>query len=226
MIYFFIFVAELLLLFLSSRLVTKSLFAFFYRLTRQEHLTVYITAILFFPGVVIHELAHALTAGVLMVPVGDIEFLPKLSHDGLKLGSVQFARTDPIRRALIGLAPILLGGALLLLVLWYYFSNIFSVADSQWWQHVLVGYILFELGNTMFSSKKDMEGFIPLAIVVVLLLGTLYFLGINWIEQAARFLNASQVNAFFEQITLLLLVPLGINAFFISLRVVPRIFNK
>lgn len=217
MIYFLIFVAELLLLFLSSRLVTKSLFAFFYRFTRSEHLTVYITAILFFPGVVIHELAHALIAGVLMVQVGEIEFFPKLSHDGLKLGSVQFARTDPIRRALIGLAPILLGGALLLLVLWYYFSNIFTAAESQWWQHVLVGYILFELGNTMFSSRKDIEGLIPVLIFLVLLGITLYYFGLHWPQQFLSYLETNAVSIFFRQLSFLLLAPVLLNGAVVGL---------
>src|SRR5580704_5390415 len=102
MLYFSLFFIELVVLFLLSRNLTRVLSHFFYQLTKNKTFTISALAFLFFPGTVIHELAHALFAGLLGVHVGEIEFMPKIEGDKVKLGSVQIAQTDPIRRFLIG----------------------------------------------------------------------------------------------------------------------------
>ena len=47
---------------------------------------------LFLPGTVIHELAHVLSAGVLLVHVGEVEFMPQQTPEGIKLGSAQIGQ--------------------------------------------------------------------------------------------------------------------------------------
>jgi len=74
---------------------------------------------LFFPGTVIHELAHLLAAGLLFVKTGSMEIIPKVMDDEIRLGSVQVAKTDPFRRTIIGVAPVLLGMAIIFGILFY-----------------------------------------------------------------------------------------------------------
>lgn len=132
---------------------------------------------LFLPGVVIHELAHMLVASVLFVRVGEIEFFPKITEAGVKLGSVSIAKTDPVRRALIGAAPVFVGLSILLGIM-FYFDTLHTGGESfVWWMILIAGYAVFEIGNTMFSSHKDMEGTLELIIVVAIFVGVYYVIG-------------------------------------------------
>lgn len=167
-----IFVVSFLILFLVSRFFTVQLGHFLMMVTRSHTASIYILALLFFPGVLIHELGHFFMASILFVPTGEIEFLPKVQEGGIKLGSVAIAQTDPFRRFLIGVAPVLSGVGILLLAS-YYLHSLWPIT----WQTWLFIYILFEIGNTMFSSKKDLEGAIGLLVFVGFIAGCFFLLG-------------------------------------------------
>jgi len=109
-----ILLAELLILFLFSRAVTGSLAGMIHLFTRSRKLSISLLVILFLPGTIIHELAHLLSAGMMMVPVGEIEILPKIENDSVHLGSVEVAQTDIFRRAIIGLDPLFFGTGVIL----------------------------------------------------------------------------------------------------------------
>lgn len=166
-----IFFFELMLLFFLSRALTKSLSTLIFHLTKSQTVTIHILSLLFLPGVIIHELAHMLVASLLFVPVGEIEFFPKITDHGVKLGSVSIAKTDPMRRALIGFAPVFVGLSLFFSML-FYFEQIGSHSALGLGAFCLVLYTVFEVGNTMFSSQKDIEGTLELfgAIGFVVLL--------------------------------------------------------
>lgn len=131
---------------------------------------------LFFPGTVLHELSHAISAGVMGVRVGTMEFVPTIDGDRVKLGSVQIAQTDFFRRFLIGAAPFFVGTTILLTILFYASQNNLY---QNYWMILLIGYLVFEIGNTMFSSKKDMEGTIELLATIIVLVIIFYFLGVR-----------------------------------------------
>lgn len=183
-----LFFLELFVLFLLSRTLQKKLSLFLHTLTRSIKLTVYLMAFVFFPGTLTHEIAHYLMAHLLFIHTGKMELFPKLEGESVKLGSVEIGKTDPFRRLLIGVAPFLVGTSIILLTL--------SIAQTQnyWgniWALLAILYILFEIGNTMFSSKKDLEGAL-LVLMIVLILGiTTYFLGFR--------LSLEQVNGIFDQ---------------------------
>ena len=151
---------------------TKELGFALMRLTRSNTLAIQLLALIFFPGVLIHELGHFLMASILFVPTGEIEFLPKVQEGGVKLGSVAIARTDPLRRLLIGLAPTVSGVGILLLAS-YYLGALWPLS----WKTLLFCYILFEIGNTMFSSSKDLEGALGFLLFVGFLFACLFILG-------------------------------------------------
>lgn len=215
------FFAELLLLFILSKAVTNKISLLFHKLTKSTNLTITLMAILFFPGTVLHELAHFLMAGLLFVPVGDIEFIPKLEEKGVKLGSVAIAETDIFRRFLIGAAPFIFGVSLLLGILFYAASN--NLFENQIFIFFML-YFAFEIGNTMFSSKKDMEGALELFGVILFFTLVFYFLGVRIPAfKPELFFNNPMVVQIFKQGSLFLLVPLGVD---IAVLLLLRLFSS
>lgn len=197
-----IFLLELLLLFLLSKALIGSLARLIFHLTKSRQAVILVLATLFLPGTIIHELAHAITAGVLMVQVGEVEFTPQIHEGGIKLGSAKIGRTDPIRAALISLAPTLLGLALILAPLFYLRPSFFL--------YLILFYLIFVVGNTMFSSSKDLAGAVAGLILMVSILIALYLLGFReiffWFNQILQ-----KSATFFERASLFLLIPLGLD---------------
>jgi len=194
MSYIIIFLVEIVFLFFSSRLMTKSL----------SFLPINLISFIFLPGIIIHELSHLFLASILFVPTGDIEFMPKVEGQSIKLGSVSIGKTDAIRRFFIGIAPIIFG----ILVISVILSFIKSYT-GPWYLNVLIFYTLFVIGNTMFSSKKDMEGSILLLIMFVIVFGASYFSGIRIPE--AFFANILSKGDILRQIDYFLPVVIGLN---------------
>lgn len=217
--YFLIFLAELSFLFLLSKSLTRTLSKVLFSVTKSRTTTTTIIALLFFPGVVIHELSHMLTAGVLFVPVGDIDLMPKITGDGeLRLGSVMIGQTDILRRAVVGLAPLLIGLTIILGVP-------FLLKDrSSLLYSLIIVYLLFEVGNTMFSSNKDLEGMVELIIVLSLLIFAFYIANFRLpIDFLSSLLNKEPIVAFFKQINIFMMWPLAIDLIsVVILKIVPR----
>lgn len=211
--YFLIFLLELGVLFFVSRSLTKSLSQVLFFMTKSRSVATTVIALLFFPGVVIHELSHMLTAGILFVPVGDIDLMPKLREDGeLKLGSVMIGQTDIFRRALIGLAPLLVGLAIILGV-----PFLLQGQEPIFYSAVAV-YLLFEVGNTMFSSNKDLEGMAELVIVLALIVLAFYIVNFRLpIDVVSSFLSKNSSVQFFKQINMFLWWTIGIDLVFVLL---------
>ncbi|MDO8269485.1 MAG: hypothetical protein Q7T54_02335 [Candidatus Levybacteria bacterium] len=201
----FLFFLELLVLFFLSRQLTSELSFLFFNIFRNRRIAVILMAIVFLPGTIIHEFSHAIMAKALFVYVGKMELMPQASGDSLKLGSVEVGKTDILRNFLVGIAPFIVGTSILLTVLYFSFENtIFGLNLLT----VGVLYILFVIANTMYSSKKDMEGAIEFFIITLVPLLFLYFLGLripglNW-----ETLNSPQVELFFRNSSLYLGVPL------------------
>lgn len=208
---------EILLILFLSKVVTNYLARFFYNLTKSYPATVNFLAIIFLPGTILHELAHLLTAGVMLVPVGELEVIPVISEGGgVQLGSVQIGQTDPIRRMLIGFAPIFFGVAVILGII--FLSLPALETNLVWWQLTLTIYGIFVVGNTMFSSKKDLEGVLVFVITIVvvglLLLILNHFLKIEiWqiIVKGFSWLDLSGLPAFFKLADTYLLAPIAID---------------
>lgn len=211
MIFLGVFLLELVLLFFFSRLLTRSLSSFLLRLTRSQNITIQLLSFLFLPGIIFHELAHLLVAGMLFVPVGEIEFMPQIKEGGVKLGSVVIGKTDPIRRAIIGVAPVFAGLAILFAI----FSFAFSSSNTI----ILVAgfYGLFAVSNTMFSSKKDIEGLLEVLIVGAIIALTLYFIGFGFPEGFANYFSSKEFSEFIKKADLFLLAPLLIDVFLYGL---------
>jgi hypothetical protein len=213
------FFIELILLYIFSQLLQKKLSLLFYHTTHNKTLTIRLLSFFFFPGVFVHEIAHYLAALFLFVPAGNIEFMPVVREGSVKLGSVSIAKTDPFRRMIIGVAPVLVGLSLIFFIVWFGFSQIQKSGFPQFYWIVIVGYCLFVVGNTMFSSKKDMEGAVELIGTLVIVILLLYFFGLRvplgWLETLIN-----QQKELIKTADFYLLVPLLIDAIvYVSMRV-------
>lgn len=210
-----ILLGEFIVLFITSRFLFKSIFALLYFLFRSQKIAILFISFFFLPGVFIHEVAHLLVAELLQVRTHGIEFIPELSGNSLKMGSVQVEKSDILRQLLIGIAPLVVGSSILIISLLvlgniYTYSQIFS-SPTSFLLTILLGIIIFIIANTMFSSKKDVEGLFETLIVAGILFGALYFIGIRPHEWIASALSQEKAFSIAEKIDWLLAVPVGVN---------------
>jgi hypothetical protein len=217
MTYFVLFFLEVAILFLLSRTVSKNLFRF---------MSMNFFSFIFSPGIILHELSHLLMATVLFVPVGDIDFTPKKNGNSVKLGSVEIAKTDPIRRSLIGFAPVLVGLIVVVGIVYLFSSNILFFQDQGIYVFVVailaVVYLLFAISNTMFSSSRDMEGTAEILITLLIIFAAAYFLGFRFPLSVLDKIFTKEFVAIVRNSTIFLLAPIGVDLFVLG---VIRLFS-
>ena len=128
MFYVLVFLFEFILLFLLSRVLVKFISQLFMRVARSEGLAIRLFHLFLLPGVIIHELAHLIVAEVMLVRTGGLSFTPEPDEDKIVMGSVGIEETDPIRRAIIGFAPVFIGILIISFFVFFFFSeNNFSI---------------------------------------------------------------------------------------------------
>ncbi len=167
-------------------------------------------AILFLPGTFVHEVSHFLSALFLLVPVGNMQLVPKIDEESVRLGSVSIAKTDPLRRFLIGGAPLYIGVSIIIAI--FYFASFQWLMDNPIYA-LLIFYVVFTVSGSMFSSKRDMEGLWGFVFVVLFFLICLWFLGVE--IDISNFL--SRFSEVFESASLFLTIPILIDIFVISI---------
>jgi hypothetical protein len=97
------------LLFLQRRM-HREIQAIILLATHRADLSIAIFSILFLPGILLHEGSHFVMARLLGVRTGRFSIVPQATGEGrLQLGYVETSQTDPVRDALIGLAPLVSG---------------------------------------------------------------------------------------------------------------------
>ncbi len=173
--------------------------AIFLLLTRRAEIALALFSLLFFPGVFLHEFSHFIMALVLGVRTGRFSLLPRPMPDGrLQLGFVETSATDWVRDALIGAAPLLVGGAFVA------YAGLFHLELSSLWEQILSGglpalpqsvqtllekqdfwlwfYLIFAVSSTMLPSPSDRRAWLPLGLILVsLLLLSLFAGGGPWL---------------------------------------------
>lgn len=206
MIFFGILFLEITIMFLLSRATSKAL---------SRLMSINFLSILFLPGVIIHELSHMLIAVILFVPVGDMEFMPRASPNGVKLGSVEIAKTDPIRRSIIGFAPVFTGLAIIIAAVYFFNSNISFFQGKNLFIFIttilVATYLLFAISNTMFSSGKDMEGTVEILITLVIIFAAIYILGFRPSLDSTQKLPIKEFAEIIKKSSAFLLVPIVVD---------------
>jgi hypothetical protein len=211
MTYFVLFSLEIVILFLLSRSVSKNLFKF---------MSINFFSFIFAPGVILHELSHLLMATVLFVPVGDIDFTPRKNGNSVKLGSVEIVKTDPIRRSLIGFAPVLVGLMVTVGIAYLFSSNIVFLQSQGVYIFIaailVATHLLFTISNTMFSSSRDMEGTAEILITLLIIFAVAYFLGFRLPLSILNAIFTKEFIGIIQKSTVFLIVPISIDLFILG----------
>ena len=186
--------AALVLLVFLQRALHREIQATFLILTRRPGLTQAIFALIFFPGVFLHELSHFLVAKLLGVQTGKFSLIPQAQPNGkLRLGYVETASGGFIRDALIGAAPLVTGSLFVayvalyrlnLLPLWDFvrlanwdgfWSGLMTVPKTpDFW---LWFYLAFTISSTMMPSASDRHSWLPMGLLAVALVGVAILAG-------------------------------------------------
>src|SRR4030065_2763739 len=187
----------------------------------------YLYTLIFLPGIMIHEMAHFMTAAVLGVKPGKIHLFPRPAtkhQEAVALGSVQVAKVDAFRSSLIGAAPFLTGSTIIYLIVnsqLLKFNSLNHLVESltnrpiyEIILRLIYLYLLFCIGNTMFSSKEDTRSWPLLVILALTLIVLAYFTGsLNQALKLSLPWAASGAQAFFGVFLLVLIL----DGWFISL---------
>lgn len=177
------FAALLLCLTIIQRALHFEIQAVFLLLTRRVEIALALFSLLFFPGVLLHELSHFLMALALGVRTGSFSLLPQPLPDGrLRLGYVETQATDMVRDALIGTAPLIAGSAFVV------YAGLLQMGLPRLWESWLAGgwqasldsmaglpgqpdfwlwfYLIFTVSSTMLPSRSDRRAWLPVGIFI------------------------------------------------------------
>jgi hypothetical protein len=163
--------------------------------TRDPDLATILYSAFFLPGVALHEGSHWIIAKVLGVETARVSLWPQRQPDGtLRLGYVETAKVDFVREALIGIAPLIAGSAVVVLIGYSRLAigplgdavasgdvaamsrgllDSLRSADSFIWI-----YLLFAISNSMMPSASDRRAWLPVTIMLLLIGLVLYYFGI------------------------------------------------
>ena len=219
MIQLLLFLLLLVLLFFISRSAQRYISRLLYGLTKSKKISAYLFALLFLPGTYIHEFSHILVSLMLLVPVGKLELMPKLEGEQLKLGSVSIGKTDFIRRFLIGIAPLFLGVFIVVTIVAFAFAN---PPGDIWWKYLIYLYLIFTISNTMFMSKRDMEGGWKLGMAFAFIFLLLYLVGFRATVTSESFLYSENFIHILSTTNKYLLFPLGLDLVIVLLAKISR----
>lgn len=166
---------------LVQRWLHRELQALLLLLTRRHDLALGLFSLFFFPGVVLHESSHFVVARLLGVRTGRFSLLPKLTEDGkLRLGYVETEQAGLIADAIIGTAPLLIGGAVIAFLgsTCLGLSPLAALLRQQAWGAFFQGllivpqrndfwlwfYLAFTVSSTMLPSASDRHSWLPVSL--------------------------------------------------------------
>jgi hypothetical protein len=227
----FWFILMLLPLIWLQRLLHREIQSVLLIITRDARLTMGIFAVIFLPGVFLHEASHFLMAKILRVPTGRFSIFPRSLPNGrLQLGYVETAKADIVRDSLIGAAPLIVGTLFIALiavyrlemrVLWDTLRNgqielfwmglgfLPQVQDFFLWF-----YLVFTVSSTMMPSESDRHAWLELAISVGVLFALAVLVGAGpWMMDNV----APHVSSFLSAVALIF----GLSVFVHVLLILP-----
>jgi hypothetical protein len=180
-----IFLGLILILIILSFLrdtLNRTIYRYLLFIFRNQKLATLLYALLFLPGVALHEISHWIMAKILFVKTYHLSLVPEWVEDGnIRFGYVEINKVDRFRSAIIALAPLLSGVSI---VLWLAFTHLrldivlhglialnwmsveeglstfFRTPDLLIWM-----YLIFAISNTMLPSPTDRKAWLPIAII-------------------------------------------------------------
>lgn len=206
-IQFVLFFTQLILVYFVSRVTIKEFFHGLKRFIKTDRTVSFLVSLFFFPGTIIHEISHLLAAFVLGLKVNEIKIFPSFEEKEIKLGSVLYERKDPIRGILVGVAPLFVG-----LLVFFLFATFNLFPTHNIYMNILIGYIVFAVSSTMFSSRQDLVDLLYLIPFFIAIAAIIYIfdIQINFVIQNKEALE--KLASGFTKINFFLFVALVVNA--------------
>jgi hypothetical protein len=178
-----------------KRWLSRHLYGLGLLLSGSHDVAILLYFLLLLPGVLVHELSHWLTAKLLRVPTGTIALGPSWKGKGTtRLGSVSVAKADPLREGLIGMAPLITGSVLILVIAYAVFgmsgppelaADLFpGEVFARWRSYMSVPdlwlwvYLIFSISNAMLPSESDRQAWLYLVLYGCLAAVVLYGFGL------------------------------------------------
>ena len=213
-----------------------------YLITGSEDLAMVILFLVYLPGILVHEASHWLVARILGLKTSKFRVWPKYTRNTIGLGSVTVSSGGAVWDSLVGLAPLLVGSALIVLIgeqvfdtqtlafawrtgrlldgLTLVLDGLAHKPDSLLWS-----YLLFAIANAMMPSASDRAPLKSLGIYIVLIAALFVFIdqsGRNVLLLLDFLLGPIQLltGAFF----LVAAIDLAIFLFLLAVREVSRLF--
>lgn len=164
-------------------------------LTGDPEMAVVLYSLPLLPGIIVHELSHALTAALLGVPVGRISVRPKRAGQRVQLGFVPIEKTDVVRASIIGLAPLVIGSVVVVLIGYAVFGlgTVGTALAAEDWPSMATGllemleapdtwlwaYVIFAVSNTMLPSRSDRQTWRPVILFLLLIAAVFWAAGLG-----------------------------------------------
>jgi membrane-associated protease RseP (regulator of RpoE activity) len=177
-----------LALLLLTRWITRHVQGVGYLVSGDGQAALVLSFLLILPGVILHETSHVLVAWLLRVRVRRLSLGLRRKGVGrqIALGSVDIAQTDPLRASLIGLAPLIAGLAVILLIggqvlhlealptpskpgFWAALVTAYATPDFWLWV-----YLVLAIGNAMLPSAADRQSW-GVAIGFIAVIGAAFY---------------------------------------------------
>lgn len=178
-----------------------------YNVTGSIDMAVVIYFLLLLPGIVVHEAAHWVTAKLLGLRPGKFTVWPTRRGKMVGLGSVTARDGGMVLNSLVGMAPLLVGTALVALLarLWFggnQLAQSFAGDEFGAWLATVVAafqrpdaavwaYLVFTIANGMMPSAPDREPVKPLLVYIALAAIAYVALGMP-LEPVTQALEASR----------------------------------
>jgi len=199
----FLFVGEIIAIYFLAHSLLNMSFHLFRKIFRSDSIIIWITALLYLPGTILHEISHYFFALLLAMNPEEVSIFPRIEKDHIQLGHVLYRRhpSDVFRPIIVGIAPFF--GAIG--TLWA-IESFHLFPAGVWWQTALVGYLILAVTANMFSSKQDLVDLIYVVPIFLIIGALVYLFGIQVNTQAfihavsgmALFFDALQVPLLFS----------------------------
>lgn len=121
-----------------------------------------IIALITFPGVIMHEIAHRFICDLLHIPVYDINYF---SMDDKRSGHVYHEKTEHVIHAfLIGFAPLFINSFFCMIFTLPYSSTVYIAGDAvSNYTITFIYWVGLSMGAQAFPSNQDIENVSSLA---------------------------------------------------------------
>lgn len=216
----FLFV-DLIVLFFVVRYTTKELFLFLLKFTGHKKFAYSVITFFFFPGTILHELAHFIAATILFLRVREIRVFPEFKDNYIRLGSVLYEKKDFVRGILVGIAPVFAG--------FIFFFAIFYLQlfpSKNMFINIFIIYLIFCVASTMFSSRQDLVDMVYIIPLLLIIWFCIYIFGID-INFFSLYKNIPvKLLEVFDKMNLYLLLAVFINLTLVILLKLISIFKK